>query len=165
MYKNMKSKTFYQLTFHAKRFHFATFWSISLSEYHEYRVSELNGCINPLLLQPLDATIWSHQREPGSREKVRIWWSAVTALERRGTSHVKMRSGLVNTVTVQQKTASTSEEHQRMQTSFNEVFTYDVHHEKMDLEVFVVVIPKEGWVRPRPPILLLVWHQLFENII
>ncbi len=31
----------------------------------------------------------------------------------------------------------------------------DVHHEKTDLKVFVVVIPKEGWARP-----LWVWHRL-----
>ncbi len=29
-------------------------------------------------------------------------------------------------------------------------------HEKTDLKVFVGVIPKEGWARPRAPILLLV---------
>ncbi len=32
----------------------------------------------------------------------------------------------------------------------------DVHHEKTDLKVFVVVIPKEGWVSVAAPILLLV---------
>ena len=41
----------------------------------------------------------------------------------------------------------------------------DAHHEKTDLEVFVVVIPKEGWARVAAPILLLVWHQLFKNMI
>ncbi len=29
----------------------------------------------------------------------------------------------------------------------------DVRHEKTDPNVFVVVIPKEGWARPRAPIL------------
>ncbi len=38
-------------------------------------------------------------------------------------------------------------------------FTNDAHHEKTDLKVFVVVIPKEGWTRMAAPILLLVWHQ------
>ncbi len=33
---------------------------------------------------------------------------------------------------------------------------FDVHHEKTDLKVFVVVIPKEGWARVAAPILLLV---------
>ncbi len=32
----------------------------------------------------------------------------------------------------------------------------EVCHEKTDLKVFVVVIPKEGWVRVAAPILLLV---------
>ncbi len=32
----------------------------------------------------------------------------------------------------------------------------DMRHEKTDLKVLVVVIPKEGWARPRAPILLLV---------
>ncbi len=32
----------------------------------------------------------------------------------------------------------------------------DAHHEKTDLKVFVVVIPKEGWARVAAPILLLV---------
>ncbi len=32
----------------------------------------------------------------------------------------------------------------------------DARYEKSDLKVFVVVIPKEGWTRPRAPILLLV---------
>ncbi len=38
-------------------------------------------------------------------------------------------------------------------------------HEKTDLKVFVVVIPKEGWARVARPILLLVWHRLLENMI
>ena len=33
--------------------------------------------------------------------------------------------------------------------------TRDAHHEKTDLKVFVVVIPKEGWPRVAAPILLL----------
>ncbi len=32
--------------------------------------------------------------------------------------------------------------------------TYDARHKKTDLEVFVVVIPKEGWARMAAPILL-----------
>ncbi len=32
----------------------------------------------------------------------------------------------------------------------------EVRHEKTDLKVFVVVIPKEGWTRVAAPILLLV---------
>ncbi len=35
-------------------------------------------------------------------------------------------------------------------------YTFDVCHEKTDLKVFVVVIPKEGWARMAAPILLLV---------
>ncbi len=31
---------------------------------------------------------------------------------------------------------------------------FDEHHEKTDLKVFVVVIPKEGWARVAAPILL-----------
>ena len=31
----------------------------------------------------------------------------------------------------------------------------DTRHEKTDLKVFVLVIPKEGWVRMAAPILLL----------
>ncbi len=38
----------------------------------------------------------------------------------------------------------------------------EVRHEKTDLKVFVVVIPKVGWARMAAPILLLVWHQLFR---
>ncbi len=38
---------------------------------------------------------------------------------------------------------------------------HDAHHEKIDLKVFVVVIPKEGWARMAAPILLLVWQRLF----
>ena len=34
--------------------------------------------------------------------------------------------------------------------------TLKMHHEKTDLKVFVVVIPKEGWARVATPILLLV---------
>ncbi len=45
------------------------------------------------------------------------------------------------------------------------VRTWDVRHEKTDLKVFVVVIPKEGWARVAAPILLLVWHRLLENMI
>ena len=41
----------------------------------------------------------------------------------------------------------------------------DVRHEKTDLKVFVVVIPKVGWARPGTPILLLGGHQLLENVI
>ncbi len=41
----------------------------------------------------------------------------------------------------------------------------EVCHEKTDLKVFVGVIPKEGWARVAAPILLLVRHRLFENII
>ena len=37
-----------------------------------------------------------------------------------------------------------------------EIFKLDVHHEKTDLKVFVVVIPKEGWARMAASILLLV---------
>ncbi len=33
---------------------------------------------------------------------------------------------------------------------------YEACHEKTDLKVFVVVIPKEGWARVAAPILLLV---------
>ncbi len=36
------------------------------------------------------------------------------------------------------------------------LLTGDMCHEKTDLKVFVVVIPKEGWVRVAAPILLLV---------
>ncbi len=32
--------------------------------------------------------------------------------------------------------------------------TYDARHEKIDLKIFVVVIPKEGWARMAAPILL-----------
>ncbi len=38
----------------------------------------------------------------------------------------------------------------------------DACHEKTDLKVFVVVIPKEGWVRVAMPILLLVWHHFLR---
>ena len=38
-------------------------------------------------------------------------------------------------------------------------------NEKTDLKVFDVVIPKEGWAHMAAPILLLVWHRLFENMI
>ncbi len=38
----------------------------------------------------------------------------------------------------------------------------DACHEKTDLKVFVVVIPKEGWAHMAAPILLLVWHPLFR---
>ncbi len=41
----------------------------------------------------------------------------------------------------------------------------DTCHEKTDLKVFVVVIPKEGWAREVAPILLWVWHWLLENMI
>ena len=33
---------------------------------------------------------------------------------------------------------------------------YDTHHQKIDLKVFVVVIPKEGWALVAAPILLLI---------
>ncbi len=33
---------------------------------------------------------------------------------------------------------------------------YEARHEKTDLKVFVVVIPKEGWAHMAAPILLLV---------
>ncbi len=36
------------------------------------------------------------------------------------------------------------------------IMTKDACHEKTDLKVFVVVIPKEGWARVAAPILLLV---------
>ncbi len=36
------------------------------------------------------------------------------------------------------------------------ILIYEVRHEKTDLKVFVVVIPKEGWARVAAPILLLV---------
>ncbi len=36
------------------------------------------------------------------------------------------------------------------------ITTSDVCHERTDLKVFVVVIPKEGWARMAAPILLLV---------
>ena len=36
------------------------------------------------------------------------------------------------------------------------VMINDVHHEKIDLKVFVAVIPKEGWAHAAAPILLLV---------
>ncbi len=39
---------------------------------------------------------------------------------------------------------------------------HEVCHEKTDLKVFVVVIPKEGWARVAAPILLLVWDRLFR---
>ncbi len=35
---------------------------------------------------------------------------------------------------------------------------YDTRHEKTDLKVFVVVIPKEGWASVAAPIILLVRH-------
>ncbi len=35
-------------------------------------------------------------------------------------------------------------------------------HEKTDLKILVVVIPKEGWARVAAPSLLLVWHRLFR---
>ncbi len=38
----------------------------------------------------------------------------------------------------------------------------DTRHEKTDLKVFVIVIPKEGWACVALPILLLVWHRLFR---
>ena len=34
--------------------------------------------------------------------------------------------------------------------------TYDAPHEKTDLKIFFVVIPKEGWAGMTTPILLLV---------
>ena len=34
--------------------------------------------------------------------------------------------------------------------------TNDAHHEKTDLKIFVVVIPKEGWAHVAAPTLLLV---------
>ncbi len=34
--------------------------------------------------------------------------------------------------------------------------TYDAFHEKTDLKILVVVIPKEGWARVPAPVLLLV---------
>ena len=37
-----------------------------------------------------------------------------------------------------------------------DVSLWDVCHEKTDLKVFVVVIPKEGWARVAVPILLFV---------
>ncbi len=37
---------------------------------------------------------------------------------------------------------------------------HDVRHEKSDLKVFVIVLPKEGWARVAVPNLLLVWHRL-----
>ncbi len=36
-----------------------------------------------------------------------------------------------------------------------ELLSIDVHHEKTDHRVFVIVIPKEGWTRVAAPILLL----------
>ncbi len=36
---------------------------------------------------------------------------------------------------------------------------HDARHEKTDLKVFVVVIPKEGWARPHTPTLLLIWQR------
>ncbi len=38
----------------------------------------------------------------------------------------------------------------------------EAHHEKIDLKVVVIVIPKEGWAHMAAPILLLVWHRLFR---
>ncbi len=43
-------------------------------------------------------------------------------------------------------------------------YAIDMCHEKPDLKVFVVVIPKEGWACMAAPILLWVWHRL-QNII
>ncbi len=40
--------------------------------------------------------------------------------------------------------------------------TNDARHEKTDLKVFVVVIPKEGCTRMAVPILLLARHRLFR---
>ncbi len=38
-----------------------------------------------------------------------------------------------------------------------------LYHGKMCLKVFVVVIPKKDWwLRPHPPILLWVWHRLYN---
>ena len=37
----------------------------------------------------------------------------------------------------------------------HEITIYDACHKKTDLKVFVVVIPKDGWVRVAVPILLL----------
>ncbi len=42
---------------------------------------------------------------------------------------------------------------------------YDVCHEKTDLKIFVIVIPKEGQACVAAPILLVVWHRLLENMI
>ncbi len=44
------------------------------------------------------------------------------------------------------------------------VFMHEARHEKTDLKVFVVVMPKQGWAHVPAPILLLAWHRLFENI-
>ena len=38
----------------------------------------------------------------------------------------------------------------------------DARHEKTDLKVFVIDIPKEGWARMAAPSLLLVWQRLFR---
>ncbi len=40
-----------------------------------------------------------------------------------------------------------------------------MRHEKTDLKVFVVVIPKEEWACMAAPILLLVRHRFLENMI
>ncbi len=40
--------------------------------------------------------------------------------------------------------------------------TLDACHEKTQLKVFVIVIPKEGWARMATLNLLLVWHRLFR---
>ena len=42
---------------------------------------------------------------------------------------------------------------------------YELCHEKTNLKVFVVVIPKKGWVRMAAPIILWVWQGLLENMI
>ncbi len=52
-----------------------------------------------------------------------------------------------------------------LQRVYSPTMWIDARREKTDLKVFVVVIPKEGWVRVAVPILHLVWHRLFENII
>ena len=41
-------------------------------------------------------------------------------------------------------------------------FIYRWRHTKMSLMAWIVVIPKEGWVRVAAPILILVWHRLFK---
>ncbi len=44
--------------------------------------------------------------------------------------------------------------------SLGTLYKYEAPHEKTDLKIFVIVIPKERLAGKAPPILLLVWHRL-----